>query len=209
MNERLIVSTSPHIHKKETISWIMWMVILALAPAAIAATFTFGLYSLQLITISILSAVITESVIIVLRRRRITIFDGSAVLTGLLVAYNLPPQVPPWIPAVGSFFAIAIAKQAFGGLGRNIFNPALAARAFLLISWPKYMTQFTAPFSQADSVTSATPLYLLKESNMSLPEMGLSYLDLFLGNRAGCIGCLLYTSPSPRDLSTSRMPSSA
>ncbi|RKY33301.1 MAG: Na+-transporting NADH:ubiquinone oxidoreductase subunit D [Candidatus Omnitrophota bacterium] len=188
MNERLIVSTSPHIHKKETISWIMWMVILALAPAAIAATFTFGLYSLQLITISILSAVITESVIIVLRRRRITIFDGSAVLTGLLVAYNLPPQVPPWIPAVGSFFAIAIAKQAFGGLGRNIFNPALAARAFLLISWPKYMTQFTAPFSQADSVTSATPLYLLKESNMSLPEMGLSYLDLFLGNRAGCIG---------------------
>jgi len=123
-----------------------------------------------------------------LRGQKIRVSDGSAALTGLLLAYNLPADVPFWIPVAGSFFAIAIAKQAFGGLGRNIFNPALAARAFLLISWPTYMTSWAKPLSHPDAITSATPLNLFKEGGLSLSEMGLNYWDLFLGNRGGCIG---------------------
>lgn len=166
----------------------MWMVFVALIPSGIAGVYAFGLGSLWLIIISILSAVSAEALISLIRRRKITIFDGSAALTGLLLAYNLPGCVPFWIPIVGSFFAIIFAKQVFGGLGRNIFNPALAGRAFLLISWPKYMTEFIRPFSSADALTSATPLNLFKEAGMNMSAMGLNYLDLFLGRRGGCIG---------------------
>jgi len=166
----------------------MWMVFVALIPSGIAGIYLFGVRSLWIITISVLSAVLSETLILALRGKEVNISDGSAVLTGLLLAYNLPPSVPYWIPVAGSFFAVAIAKQAFGGLGRNIFNPALAGRAFLLISWPKYMTGFIKPFSSLDAVTSATPLNLFKEAKMSLSGMGLNYLDLFLGRRAGCIG---------------------
>lgn len=202
MKDSPIVSVSPHLYKKENIAWIMWLVFICLIPSGIMGVYTFGLYSLRLIGISILSAVITEAVIQALRGKKITIFDGSAFLTGLLLAYNLPPGVPFWIPAIGSFFAIAIAKQAFGGLGRNIFNPALIGRVFLLISWPKYMTKFIQPFSypkwnasfripmlwQPDAISSATPLSLFKDSKLNMLDMGLSYLDLFLGRRPGCIG---------------------
>jgi electron transport complex protein RnfD len=115
--------------------------------------------------------------------------DGSAALTGLFLAYNLPSSLPIWMACVGSFFAIAVAKQAFGGLGRNIFNPALAGRAFLLIAWSKYMTTFSKPLTYPDSVTCATPLMLLKEGKAeNIYQAGLGYLDLFLGNRPGCIG---------------------
>jgi electron transport complex protein RnfD len=187
MKNRLIVSVSPHLHKGESTSRIMWMVIISLLPAGIAGVFIFGLSSLWVIILGVISALVTEGVLQALTKRKVTILDGSALLTGILLAYNLPPEVPFWLPIVGSFFAIAIGKQVFGGLGQNIFNPALVGRVFLMASWPKYMTVFSKPF---DAVTSATPLALLKEGKVleSIP-----YLDLFLGKRGGCIGevCIL------------------
>ncbi|MCX5714195.1 MAG: RnfABCDGE type electron transport complex subunit D [Candidatus Omnitrophica bacterium] len=192
MSDNLIVSPSPHLHKDESVTSIMWMVVLSLVPAGIAATAIFGLSALRVTLVAIISAVLTEAIIqLSLRRsgKRLTVFDGSAFLTGLLLAYNLPPGVPIFMPVVGSIFAIAIAKHAFGGLGQNIFNPALAGRVFLMASWPAYMTNFPRPFT-CDAITSATPLALLKESK-SLGQI--SYLDLFLGRHGGCIGevCIL------------------
>jgi electron transport complex protein RnfD len=189
MKNNLIVSTSPHLHKDESISKIMWMVVVSLIPAGIAGAAIFGLSALRVILLGIISAVIAEVILQLLTKRKMTVLDGSAILTGLLLAYNLPPKVPFWLPIVGSFFAIAIGKQVFGGLGQNIFNPALAGRVFLMASWPKYMTTFTKPLSY-DAITSATPLAMLKEGKFfeKIP-----YLDLFLGNRGGCIGevCIL------------------
>jgi electron transport complex protein RnfD len=193
MAERLSVGVSPHIHGGESVPKVMWTVFLALLPAGAAGVIIFGLPALKVILISIASCLITESLIQKLRHRKITVYDGSAALTGLLLAYNLSSGVPFWIPLAGGVFAVAITKHAFGGLGANIFNPALAARAFLLASWPKQMTDFIDPFS-LDSISSATPLAMLKESAMpKLSELGLSYGDLFLGNRPGCLGeaCIL------------------
>ncbi|MCM8799166.1 MAG: RnfABCDGE type electron transport complex subunit D [Candidatus Omnitrophica bacterium] len=188
MEDNLLVSFWPHIQMKDSISKIMWTVFMCLVPAGIAGVYFFGLHSLLLIFISIITAVLTEGSIQLIRKNKITIYDGTAALTGLLLAYNLPPTVPFWIPIIGSFFAIAIAKQAFGGLGRNIFNPALSARVFLLLSWPTYMTAFVKPFGSADTISSATPLSILKEGEKTLSDIGLTYMDLFLGRRAGCIG---------------------
>jgi electron transport complex protein RnfD len=188
MTEKLILSTSPHLFKKESVSRIMWMVFIALLPSGIAGIYLFGLRALWIILVSILGALAAEFICLALQRKRITLLDGSAVVTGLLLAYNLSPTVPFWIPLVGSFFAIAVAKQVFGGLGRNIFNPALCGRVFLLLSWPKLMTGFVKPLSSADAVTSATPLVLFKESAAGISEMGLTYWDFFLGKRGGCIG---------------------
>ena len=186
MNDNLIVSTSPHIHRKESTATIMWSVVIALVPSGIGAVWIFGLSALWVILSGVLSAVVFEALIQHLRGRKVTVSDGSAVLTGLLLTYNLPPVIPLWIPVVGSFVAIAIAKHAFGGLGRNIFNPALVGRAFLLSAWPTYMTTFTAPY---DTITQATPLALIKEGKvLSLAGMNLTYSDLFFGARSGCIG---------------------
>jgi electron transport complex protein RnfD len=167
----------------------MWAVNISLLPAAVAGVFIFGARAAWVMALCILSAAASEAVLQKMTRKKISILDGSAFLTGLLLAFNLPPQVPFWIPIAGSFFAIAIGKQVFGGLGQNIFNPALAGRAFLMASWPKYVTTFTAPFT-ADAVTCATPLTLLKEGK-GLDQ--LSYIDLFLGKKGGCIGevCIL------------------
>ncbi len=189
MDNKLLLSVSPHIHKKETTSKIMWAVFLSLLPSGAAGVFIFGPRAFWLIIACIVTAVVAEIIILLLRHQKLTIADGSAALTGLLLAYNLPSTLPIWMACVGSFFAIAVAKQAFGGLGRNIFNPALAGRAFLLIAWPRYMVTFTKPFIYPDSVTCATPLYLLKEGKAeSIFQMGFNYLDMFLGNRPGCIG---------------------
>jgi electron transport complex protein RnfD len=189
MKNKLVVSVSPHLHKDESISKIMWMVVISLIPAGVAGVFIFGKTALWVIILCIISALVTEAVLEILSKRKVTVLDGSAVITGLLLAYNLPPKVPFWLPIIGSFFAIAIGKQVFGGLGQNIFNPALAARVFLMASWPKYMTTFTAPLN-FDAITSATPLAAIKEGKVL---EHLSYLDLFLGKRAGCIGevCIL------------------
>lgn len=185
MKDKLIVSSSPHIHTRESTSKIMWLVIISLMPAGISGIYIFGTGALWTIILGVTSALISELFLQILFKRKITIFDGSAFLTGLLLSYNLPPNTPYWLPIAGSFFAIAIGKLVFGGLGQNIFNPALVGRAFLAASWPKYMTAFTQ-----DAITQATPLALVKEGN---PLNNISYLDLFLGNKGGCIGevCIL------------------
>jgi len=201
MRNRLIVNFSPHLHKDESVSKIMWMVVISLIPAGLAGVFIFGLNALWLIVLGIVSALFTEAVLQILTKRKITALDGSAFITGLLLAYNLPAHVPFWLPIVGSVFSVAIGKQVFGGLGQNIFNPALVGRVFLMASWPKYMTAFTKPF---DAVTSATPLALLKEGKLieNISWLWLSeakplpsglYLDLLLGKKGGCIGevCIL------------------
>lgn len=188
MQNKLTVSVSPHILIPQTTPKIMWTVFLALLPSGAVGIYLFGLRAFWVLILSLSSAVLTEGIIQRLSGRKITISDGSAALTGLLLSYSLSPTVPFWIPLVGSFFAIAIAKQTFGGLGRNIFNPALAGRAFLLISWPSYMTQFLKPYETLDAVTQATPLNLAKNAQMTISEIGLSYLDLFIGKRPGCIG---------------------
>jgi len=164
----------------------MRLVILSLIPAGVIGIYIFGLQSLWIIITACISCVLIEAVIQKLRGQKVTIKDGSAVLTGILLAYNLPPEVPLWLVFVGCFIAIAIAKQAFGGLGRNIFNPALVGRVFLLSAWPKYMTSFTKPF---DTITGATPLALIKDGKVAnLTEVGINYMDLLIGNRGGCIG---------------------
>ncbi|MDI6605725.1 MAG: RnfABCDGE type electron transport complex subunit D [Candidatus Omnitrophota bacterium] len=194
MPDKLIVDVSPHIHSHELTPRIMWAVFLALVPSAIAGVIIFGFPALKIIVVSVLSSVLSEAIIQKLTHKRITVSDGSAALTGILLAFNLPSTVPLWMPVAGAVFAIAIVKQAFGGLGLNIFNPALAARAFLMASWPKYMTSFVRPFAGVDAVTAATPLALLKEGKaQELAQLGLSYWDMFLGKRGGSLGevCIL------------------
>lgn len=204
----LTVSASPHIRDRDTVSRIMWGVSAALVPAGVIGAYLFGLRTVLLMFISVAAAVVTEGIIQKLRRQEITLNDGSAVLTGLLLAYNLPPGVPYWLPAVGAFVAIAIGKQAFGGLGHNIFNPALIGRVFLLFAWPVEMTTWQRPlrlFFEShgiDTVSRATPLAAIQEavgtsritagimpdSSLALANFGFSYRDLFLGNCGGCIG---------------------
>lgn len=189
MINNFIVSGSPHIHKPASIRRIMWTVVISLIPALIAGVLIFGLNALWVTLAATIAAVLTELTFGILTKRKITILDGSAVITGILLAFNLPSGVPLWLPIVGAVFSIAIGKQVFGGLGQNIFNPALVGRVFLMASWPKYMTTFTRPFSY-DAITSATPLAALKEGKIL---EHLSYLDLFLGKHGGCIGevCIL------------------
>ncbi len=181
---KLIVPSSPHLHSQESVSRIMWTVICCLIPAGAAGVVIFGIPALWTIALAVVSAVFCEWLIQVLTKRKISVLDGSAILTGLLLAYNLPAQVPFWIPVIGAIFSISIAKMAFGGLGQNIFNPALAGRVFLMASWPKYLTAFTQPFNY-DAITSATPLALLKEGKLN---QHISNWNLFLGIRGGCIG---------------------
>lgn len=189
MKNNLIVSGSPHIHKQESVSRIMWTVVLSIIPAGVAGVIIFGLDALWVTLVAVTAAVLTETIFEVWTKKKITVMDGSAVITGILLAYNLPSNVPLWLPIVGAVFSIAIGKQVFGGLGQNIFNPALVGRVFLMASWPKYMTTFVKPFSY-DAITSATPLAVLKEGKIL---EHISYLDLFLGKRGGCIGevCIL------------------
>lgn len=191
MDPSLTVSISPHLRSGETTKKVMWSMALALAPAGIAGVVIFGMHALWVIVSSVAAALLTEASVQALRKREITIADGSALITGILLSYNIPPGVPLWLPAAGSFFAIAIGKQAFGGLGHNIFNPALAGRAFLMISWPVFMTTWQKPQWQPDALSGASPLGVLKEAGAAglaakFPELGL--VDLLLGNRPGCIG---------------------
>ena len=189
MINNLTVSGSPHIHKPESVSRIMWTVVASLIPALIAGVIIFGWDALWVTVVAVVAAVLTELVFGVLTKKKITILDGSAVITGILLAFNLPSGVPLWLPVAGAIFSIAIGKQVFGGLGQNIFNPALVGRVFLMASWPKYMTTFVNPFN-FDAITSATPLALLKEGKIL---EHISYWDLFLGKHGGCIGevCIL------------------
>lgn len=187
MTESFSVSIAPHIKSANSTNKIMRAVIFALIPGGAAGVFIFGVNALFVIVSAVISALLTEAIIVALRKQPVSIFDTSAVLTGLLLAYNLPPGAPLWMPVAGSFFAIAIGKQVFGGLGHNIFNPALAGRAFLMVSWPAHMTSWQNPRWAADAVTTATPLAALKNNEYGFFK-GISYWDLLVGNRGGCIG---------------------
>lgn len=193
---KLIVSIGPHMHDTESTAKIMWTVSGALLPATLLSVYYFGMPAILVYLVCLVSSLLAEAAVQWMLKKPVTISDGSAFLTGLLLAMNLPANIPLYIPAVGSFVAIVITKHLFGGLGFNIFNPALIGRAFVLISFPKLMTTFTEPTMLGmamDAKTTATPLVLLKEEGMlKLLEVFHSkaalYQDLFLGNRAGSLG---------------------
>jgi electron transport complex protein RnfD len=183
LNNLLIISPAPHIRKKgpET-RCIMLEVILALSPVILASIYFFGLRSLLVLLTCVISCVLTEIAFEYLRGVKITITDFSAVVTGILLALILPPTIPLWAAALGAIVSISLAKQLFGGLGYNIFNPALIGRAFLAASFPSMMTKWVEPFS-LDAVTQATPLGLMKFSAVQT-DIG----KLFLGNVSGSLG---------------------
>ena len=193
---KLIVSIGPHVHDKESTSRIMWTVSAALMPATLMSVYFFGMPAIMVILVCLATSLLTEAGMQWLLKKPITLADGSAFLTGLLLAMNLPANAPLYIPFVGAFVAIMIAKHHFGGLGFNIFNPALVGRAFVLVSFAKIMTTYVAPLSSfmaLDAKTTATPLVILKEEGVAkLLEIyhtkAVLYQDLFLGSRAGSLG---------------------
>lgn len=190
--DKLIVSHSPHISGNDTIQRTMLDVIIALIPAMIAGIWVMGPRAAVVILTSVLACVFFEWVWQKAVKKPSSISDLSAVVTGLLFAFNLPVTVPLWMVVIGAFVAIIVVKQFFGGLGHNFMNPALAARAFLLASWALAMTTWIEPgtgmglslFATPDAVSSATPLAAMKEGSGQLA----TYANLFLGNVGGCIG---------------------
>lgn len=188
--ENMLVSSSPHIRSEKTTAGIMRDVCIALIPTLICAIVFDGPRALFITVLCMVFSVGFEYLWQKILKKPITISDGTAAVTGVILAFNLPVSVPWWICLIGSFVAIIIAKQFFGGVGHNFMNPALVGRAFLLASWPVIMTKWTAPFTTgffvpADVVSSATPLAILKDPTAGeLPGM----LQMFLGNVPGCIG---------------------
>ncbi len=217
MRERLIVSASPHIREDVSVQKIMYGVVIALVPAIVGSVYFYGYRALYLTVLAVVAALVTEAIIQKARGVPVAIRDGSALVTGILLAFNLPPGVPWWIPVIGSIFAIAIGKQVFGGLGYNPLNPALVGRAFLLASWPVHMTTTWLParggtlsgtaLHGIDAVTQATPLAVLKkvseiiadpsstthqvvQAREALADLGSAdtIVNLFIGRVGGCIG---------------------
>ncbi len=193
-----IVSSSPHIRHSDSISRIMWTVIIALCPALIASIYYFGYYALIITGLCVSTAILTEMLCQKIAGKRICIADGSAVLTGLLLAFTLPPSVPWYAAVLGASFAIGIAKHAFGGLGCNIWNPALAGRAFLLAAYSGSMVMSKWPILQqavygniltigTDVITKATPCAVLKQAPLTIVNH-YSLWDLIVGHIPGCIG---------------------
>lgn len=196
MENKLIVSSSPHVRSNEDTSYIMKQVIIALLPAAVAGVYFFRLNALSAMFFCILGTVGTEFLYQKLMKHKSTIGDFSAVVTGLLLAFNIPASLPWWMCLVGGIFAILVVKMVFGGIGCNFVNPALAARAFLLASFPVAMTAWTQPGvnwigKNLDAVTTATPLSFLKNGAAGLADLssnGISLADMMIGNIGGCIG---------------------
>lgn len=203
------VSATPHLRDRTDVPAIMRSVIIALLPALVGAIYYFGVRAIWITAISVVTCVVTEAVIERLTQKPLTIWDGSAVVTGILLAFNLPSGISWWIPMLGGIFAIAVGKMTFGGIGYNPLNPALLGRVFLLFSFPVQMTttwQKPTGFPGLDAETTATPLNILKESAgvlhnpgqysidavnaaMSrIADLNSSFVDLFFGNRSGCIG---------------------
>jgi len=198
MANKLIISPSPHIHSGDSIEKKMYGVLVALIPAFLVSLVFFGLGALIVTLVSVSSCVLFEYLIQkYLLKGKITIFDGSAVITGVLLAFNLPSNLPVWIVIIGALAAIGIGKMSFGGLGNNIFNPALVGRVFLLISFPTQMVGKVwpkpgiFPMEYTDAVTGATTLEMLK-SQLKMLESHLGevpdHLSLFLGNMGGSLG---------------------
>ena len=189
-NQTLKMSSSPHIRDNMTTSKIMLMVVIALLPASAFGIYNFGVPALIMLISTTASAVLTEYIYEKLMHKKITIGDYSAVVTGLLLALNMPPQIPIWMPILGSAFAIIVVKQLFGGLGQNFMNPALAGRCFLMISFAGKMTNFAVSKSShavVDAVTQATPLAALKSQGF-IERTSIPVKNLFLGNIQGTIG---------------------
>lgn len=190
---QMIVSSSPHMFSDNSIRKIMWTVNLTLLPAVLFSIYHFGVPALITLLAGSLSAVAFEAATQKILKKKITVDDGSAFLCGLLLAMCLPPAVPIFVPIVGSFIAIVVAKHSMGGLGYNIFNPAHIGRAALMVSWPVLMTSWTSITTAADVTTSATPLNILKLHgyNALINTYGSQtelYKALLLGLRNGCIG---------------------
>ena len=184
---KLIVSSSPHFHAKDTTAGIMLDVIIALTPAMIASVIIFGFRAAVIILTTVASCILSEYLSRVVMKRRQTVGDLSCVVTGILLAMNLPVSINPLIAAFGGVVAIVVVKQMFGGIGQNFVNPALTARIILMNSFPAKMTAWTTPMDHSyfDAMTTATPLGILSEgTGEALP----SYLDMFLGNTGGCLG---------------------
>lgn len=176
-NEQLMVTPNPHIKDSTSVEEIMWTVIYALIPAVLAATYFFGFRVLLIVAVSILGAVVTEYSFLKIRDKELVINDGSAILTGLLLALTLPPTIPLWTAFLGSVVAIGLGKQVFGGLGHNPFNPALIGRAFLTASYPVLMTTWVV-----DGTSTATPLSMMSNGE------ALRIWNLFIGNTGGSLG---------------------
>ncbi len=171
------VSSNPHVRSKDTTSRIMLYVVIALLPATLFGIFNFGVHALLLVLVTVLTTVLAEYIFDRGMKKNVTIADFSAVVTGLLLALNLPPKAPLWIGVIGGAFAIIVVKMLFGGLGQNFMNPALGARCFLLISFTSIMTNF-----DCDAYTGATPLAAIKAGE------GVNVLDMVIGRTAGTIG---------------------
>lgn len=184
---KLEITSTPHVHGKWSTKKAMWMVVASLVPCVIAAAVFYGWYPLVMIAVSIGAAVGTEAAIKSIRKKRATIGDGSAVITGLLLALILPPNFSLVFTAMGSIFAVAVGKELFGGLGYNIFNPALVGRAFLQAAFPVPMTTWVIPNFAVDGVTTATPLSIAKFGDEAA-RAGLDLGSMFFGNIGGSIG---------------------
>ena len=193
MSKLLNVSSSPHVRSSVSTQNLMYDVAIAMLPATIWGVMQFGFYSLVVVAATVLSCVLSEYVFETLMKKPITISDGSALVTGMILGLNMPPTIPLWIPVLGGMFAIIVVKQLYGGIGKNFVNPALAGRAFLFFSWTATMTSWAVPKAlggvsvAADAVTMATPLSLLKEGS-DIAAQGYDYLDMFLGFMPGSIG---------------------
>ncbi|MGN1081405.1 MAG: RnfABCDGE type electron transport complex subunit D [Acutalibacteraceae bacterium] len=180
--EKLYVSSSPHLHSSLSTRKIMLNVIVALLPAAAAGIILFGLRSALVTAVCVASCVFFEWVFEKITKKPSTVGDLSAVVTGILLAFNLPVSIPLWMAVIGSAAAIIVVKQFFGGIGQNFANPAIVGRIVLLLSFSSAMTNWTPTRFMPDAVTSATPLAVLSGGG------NVSTLDLFLGNTAGCLG---------------------
>lgn len=180
MNKLLNVSSSPHVRSGVTTKNIMYDVAIAMIPATVWGVMQFGLYSLLVVAATVLSCVLSEYVFEVLMKKPVTISDGSALVTGMILGLNMPPSIPIWMPVLGGVFSIIVVKQLYGGLGQNFMNPALAGRCFLLISFAGSMNSFIDPMTNA--VSGATPLAVLKDGG------GYDLAAMFLGKIPGTIG---------------------
>ena len=191
--DKLIVSPSPHLHTKTSTKSLMRDVVIALIPAVIVSVLFYGWSELLVLGVSVASCVLLEYLITkYLLKGGCTICDWSAVITGVLLALNLPATTPWWVVLIGAVVAIGVAKMTFGGLGQNLFNPAIVGRVFLLISFPTYMTNWTKPAgfignAIADGYTGATPLGIAKEGGVAAIE-GLDYMDMLFFNIGGSAG---------------------
>ena len=198
-SQPIIISASPHIHSNRTSKKLMYDVVIALIPAFLVSLYVFGIGALIVTSVAVISCLLFEFLIQkYLLKTEVTIGDGSALITGILLAFNLPSNLPIWMIIAGSLVAIGVAKSSFGGLGFNIFNPALVGRVFLLISFPVQMTTWPTTVENnltiSDAVTGATPLGIVKEGLMygeTITEVTAkipSNIDLFLGLTGGSLG---------------------